>query len=224
MCVIEDFYPKDLTVQWEVNDTNCSRQSNLEYELNAEGHYNTHSLCKVSNEMWNTNTEYICVVNHLGKVIRVKKNFKDKLTLRLKPPTERELFVHNKVVLEAVVSGDELETVTEASVSCKVKNKPVTSVPGNVNFPEGTSQFKRTRYIFVDTKKWFDGEMVTCSIHDRGVNRDIKQEISFDKGDGRTPSVVIHSPDTIRTDAVSLVCEVTSPKLGDVYIMWKVNK
>lgn len=100
----------------------------------------------------------------------------------LKPPIERELFVNNKVVLEAVVSGDELETVKQASVSCKVKNKPVTSVAGNINFPEGASQFIRTHYIFVDTEKWFNSEMVTCSIHDRGINRDIKQEISFDKG------------------------------------------
>lgn len=38
------------------------------------------------------------------------------------------------------------------------------------------------------------------------------------------PSVVIYTPDIIHTDAVSLVCEVTSPKLGHVYIMWKVNK
>ncbi|KAK9978633.1 hypothetical protein ABG768_020377 [Culter alburnus] len=223
MCVIEDFYPKDLTVQWEVNDTNCPRQSKLEYELNAEGLYTAYSLCKVSSETWNTNTEYTCEATHQGKLISVRKNFKDKLKLTLKPPIEREIFVNNKVVLEAVVSGDDLETVIEASVSCKVKNEPVTSVRGNINFPEGTSQFIRTHYIFVDTKKWFDGEIVTCSIHDRGVNRDIKQEISFDKGDGRTPSVIIHTPDTIHTDTVSLVCEVTSPKLGDVYIMWKVG-
>ncbi|KAK9978634.1 hypothetical protein ABG768_020378 [Culter alburnus] len=219
MCVIEDYYPKNLTVQWKVNDTNCSRQSKLEYKLNAEGLYTAYSLCKVSSETWNTNTEYTCEATHQGKVIRVKKNFKSKLTLTLKPPIERELFVNNKVVLEAVVSGDDLETVIEASVLCKVKNEPVTSVVGNIDFPEGTSQFIRTHYIFVDTEKWFDGEMVTCSIRDRGIN----QEIHFDKGDGKKPSVVIYIPDTIHTDTVSLVCEVTSPKLGDVYIFWKVG-
>lgn len=42
--------------------------------------------------------------------------------------------------------------------------------------------------------------------------------------DGQTPSVVIHRPDISNTDTVSLVCEVTSSKLGDVYIMWKVGE
>lgn len=47
--------------------------------------------------------------------------------------------------------------------------------------------------------------------------------MTFSNSDGRTPSVVIYTPDTIHTDTVSLMCEVTSPKLGDVYIMWKVG-
>ncbi|CAM4323836.1 unnamed protein product [Leuciscus chuanchicus] len=66
--------------------------------------------------------------------------------------------------------------------------------------------------------------MVTCSIHDTNNNRDIKKEIHFDKGDGQKPRVVIYRPDLINTDTVSLVCEVTSFKLGDVHIMWKVGE
>ncbi|KAL0197575.1 hypothetical protein M9458_006115, partial [Cirrhinus mrigala] len=40
---------------------------------------------------------------------------------------------------------------------------------------------------------------------------------------GQKPSVFIHKPDLIDKDRVSLVCEVTSSELGDVYIMWKVG-
>ncbi|RXN02961.1 immunoglobulin heavy chain [Labeo rohita] len=41
--------------------------------------------------------------------------------------------------------------------------------------------------------------------------------------DGQKPSVFIHKPNLIDKDRVSLVCEVTSSKLGNVYIMWKVG-
>ncbi len=45
----------------------------------------------------------------------------------------------------------------------------------------------------------------------------------FFNSDGQKPSVFIHKPDLINKDHVSLVCEVTSSKLGNVYIMWKVG-
>ncbi|XP_067282794.1 uncharacterized protein, partial [Pseudorasbora parva] len=178
---------------------------------------------KVNSERWKANTDYTCEVTHQGKTINVTKNFNAKLTLTLKPPIERELFVNNKVVLEAVVSGDKREIVEKASVLCKVNDELVhTIVTGNIDSVQGISQFIRVHNITIDTNKWFDGEMVTCSIHDTN-NRDIKQEISFDKGDGQIPTIFIYRPDTTNTDAVSLVCEVTSRKLGDVYIMWKVR-
>ncbi len=100
-----------------------------------------------------------------------------KFTLELKPPIERELFFNDKVVLEAVVSGD-----IHATVSCKVKHEPVISVTGTVDFSQDISKPVRIDSITVDAKKWFDGEMVTCTIHDTLSNRDIKREICFDKG------------------------------------------
>ncbi|RXN37487.1 immunoglobulin Z heavy chain constant [Labeo rohita] len=89
--------------------------------------------------------------------------------------------------------------------------------PGNI---ESSNDISQSFKVTVDTNKWFDGEEVTCS--DRN-NKDIKQTIRFDKGDGKKPNVTIYKPDSIGTGPVSHVCEVTSPKLGDVYIMWKVD-
>ncbi|XP_050961730.1 deleted in malignant brain tumors 1 protein-like [Labeo rohita] len=220
MCVIEDFYPKHITVQWKENNTDISILSKLEYGQNAEGLYTAYSLYKVSSETWNTNY-YTCEVTHQQKNTTV--NFSvAKLTLELRPPIERELFVHDKVVLEAVVSGD-AQAVEKAFVSCKVENAAVFSSPGTTYFSQDISQFIKINNITVDTKKWFDGEMVTCTVHDTLNNKDIKQEIRFDKGDGSKPSVFIYKPEIIDTDFISLVCEVSSPKLGTIYIMWKVG-
>ncbi len=47
--------------------------------------------------------------------------------------------------------------------------------------------------------------------------------ITLFNSDGRKPRIFIYTPHIIDTDPVSLVCEVTSTKLGNVYIMWKVD-
>ncbi|KAL0197607.1 hypothetical protein M9458_006147, partial [Cirrhinus mrigala] len=76
------------------------------------------------------------------------------------------------------------KTVKEASVSCKVKDVPVNSeniTAGDIVFSTNTSLFIKIHKVTIDTKKWFDGEMVTCTIRDTNNNRDIKQEIRFDK-------------------------------------------
>uniref|UniRef100_A0A8C1KT82 Immunoglobulin heavy constant zeta n=1 Tax=Cyprinus carpio TaxID=7962 RepID=A0A8C1KT82_CYPCA len=223
MCIIEDFYPKNnLSVQWKINNTNSMSQLKLESKLNNQGYYNGYSFYEVSSDNWDVDTQYTCEVTHQGKQFNSKANFKAKLSLTVESPIQKELFVYDKIVLQAVVSGD--VKVQDTSVSCKVKDESVPTeniTTGNVEFSTDTSQFKRIHNVTVDTKKWFDGEMVTCTIRDPN-NKDIKREISFQKGDGNKPTVTIYKPDNV-TDHISHVCEVTSPKLGDVYVIWKVG-
>ncbi|XP_074416168.1 Ig heavy chain C region, secreted form [Sinocyclocheilus rhinocerous] len=224
MCVIEDFYPKKIDVQWKVNNTNSMSQLKLERKLNDTGHYTAYSFYEVSRENWDVNTQYTCEVTHRGKPFTTTAYFKAKFALTLKPPIQREIFLKNEVVLEAVVSGDIKDTVEKASVSCSVKEARIDVRPGTVKFSNDISQFIKKHNVTVDTKKWFDGEMVTCTTSDTNNNGDIEQKIRFHKGDEKKPSVTIYKPDSNVTDPVSLVCEVTSLKLGDVYIMWRVGK
>lgn len=78
MCVIENFYPKNLIVQWKVNDEYSQKQTKLESKRNAEGLFTAHSFYEVSSKTWNVNTRYTCEVTHQGKLIPVTKNFKGK--------------------------------------------------------------------------------------------------------------------------------------------------
>uniref|UniRef100_A0A672K199 Immunoglobulin heavy constant zeta n=1 Tax=Sinocyclocheilus grahami TaxID=75366 RepID=A0A672K199_SINGR len=123
MCVIEDFYPKKIDVQWKVNNTNSMSQLKLERKLNDTGHYTAYSFYEVSRENWDVNTQYTCEVTHRGE------------------------------------------------------------------------QFTTTAY--------FKGKSSNVDLN---------------------PSVTIYKPDSMDKDHVSHVCEVTSPKLSDVYIMWRVGK
>ncbi len=94
------------------------------------------------------------------------------ITLILMPPVQREIFLHDKVVLEAVVSGDIKDTV-----SCTVNN----AENPKVEFASDISQSTKKYNVTVDPNKWFNGEKVTCTIHDTN-NKEIKQEIGFKKG------------------------------------------
>ncbi len=95
------------------------------------------------------------------------------LTLILMPPVQREIFLHDKVVLEAVVSGD-----TKDTVSCTVNNAERLLVsPFSSDISQSTKKYNFT----VDKTKWFNGEKVACTIRDTN-NKEIKREISFKKG------------------------------------------
>ncbi|XP_051572244.1 uncharacterized protein LOC127451543 [Myxocyprinus asiaticus] len=220
MCVVEDFFPKDLTVQWKVNDkteTSETFQQNIPDKNN--GLYTTRSYIKLRSD---TNTVYTCQVTHQGKTIREKKNFNAKFTLTLKPPVQREIFVNNKIILEAVVSGSVIKAVEDASVSCLVDNQQISGIPGKTKFLKEISQHNRIYSVTVDHKKWFEGKKVICSTRDTN-GKEIREEIQFNKGDGKKPNVVIYRPDNDKPGHVSLVCEVASAQLGDVYIMWIVG-
>ncbi|CAM4363120.1 unnamed protein product [Leuciscus chuanchicus] len=217
-CLARQFSPKKYSFKWFLDgkevtnaiDTHETSEKNASVTL-----YSATSIFKISVYKWtNTDVKVKCEFDHkTGKEVR-EAQYTDKLTLTLKPPAERELFINNTVVLEAVVSGD-VKTVQEASVSCEVNSVKVRMEPGNFIF----SNDKKPHRFEVDYHKWFKGETVTCTIRDR----DIKQMIRLDKGDGQKPTVTIYRPDVYK-DSVSLVCEVTSHKLGDVYIMWRVGE
>ncbi|KAI7803489.1 immunoglobulin Z heavy chain constant region [Triplophysa rosa] len=219
MCVIEDYYPKGITVQWKLNNDILQQQTEMEYKQNEDTRlYTALNLYKVNSETWNKHIDYTCEVTHMGQVQLDTKNFKATMTLTLKTPIQRELFVHNKVILQAVISGNERNSVQSASVSCKMENKAITLQKGVVQSPKDISEFQKIHNVTVDTEKWFKGEQVTCSISDKNI----KKEIYFNKGDANTPNITLYEQNVNNTDPtrVSLVCEVTSPKLGDVYIMW----
>lgn len=78
MCVIEDFYPKNLIVQWKVNN-NITSQLKPESKQNKDtGLYTAYSFYEVSSETWHTKTDYTCEVTHQKNTIPVTKNFEGK--------------------------------------------------------------------------------------------------------------------------------------------------
>lgn len=168
----------------------------------------------------------ICVVAYLTfqhgaqAVTEYEPVAKHTLKLTLKPPMQTDIFLFSNVILQAVVSGNEYKAVEDASVSCEVENEALTLNKAEIQ-SQDNSQFQNFHNVTLNRDKWFAGKMVTCTISDKNI----KQEISFNKGDSKKPSVVLYEQqsDSTNPSHISLVCEVSSPQLGDVYIMWKVD-
>uniref|UniRef100_A0A672LUZ5 Immunoglobulin heavy constant zeta n=1 Tax=Sinocyclocheilus grahami TaxID=75366 RepID=A0A672LUZ5_SINGR len=199
MCVIEDFYPMDyyFPIRWKVNDIISQTEPVLEYKLNDEGLYTAQNLYKVSSETWNANTNYTCEVTHQGKTIIEKKNFKSSNGKSSNDGLKPSVVIY---------TPDSIDT-DRVSLVCEVTSPKL----GNV-------------YIMwkVGEEPYIKGSTST-PIHQRD-STSVLSILTISKQEYENTGVVIYTPDSIDTDRVSLVCEVTSPKLGNVYIMWKVGE
>ncbi|KAF4116026.1 hypothetical protein G5714_003515 [Onychostoma macrolepis] len=78
--------------------------------------------------------------------------------------------------------------------------------------------YTKISHMRIRKSDWVPENPYTCQATNSEGSREAKVEVR----DGKTPSVFIYKPDNIGTGPVSHVCEVTSPNLGDVYIMWKL--
>nr|QYO90548.1 immunoglobulin heavy chain IgZ [Carassius auratus indigentiaus] len=220
MCLARRFSPNIYTFEWSLNGQKVTHVIDKYEKSEKNGsvtEYSATSILQIKAEEWKKSESKVkCKFVHKAENEEIEAEYAAQFALTLKPPIQSELFVKQIVVLEAVVSGDVENAVKEAVVSCDM-NAALT--PGEVEFSKDISQFIKKHKVTVDKKKWFDGEKVTCTISEKKI----KEVIHFNKGGEQNPTVHIYRPDYNKINHVSLVCEVNSPKLGDVYVMWKVG-
>uniref|UniRef100_A0A8B9RAK9 Ig-like domain-containing protein n=1 Tax=Astyanax mexicanus TaxID=7994 RepID=A0A8B9RAK9_ASTMX len=144
-----------------------------------------------------------------------------KFSLKINPPPVKDLFVFNEAVITCVITGDDKNEVERAKVlwtfGGKTRTKNITDILNNITPP-----FTKTSNLTLSESEWFSGSEVTCS-----TERDkttFSETIQVKKG-GERPSVLFYKPenDVKDTENVSLLCEVSSSNLGDVYVMWQKN-
>ncbi|KAL7849727.1 hypothetical protein SRHO_G00190760 [Serrasalmus rhombeus] len=221
MCVIEDFYPKPLSIKWKKDDREV-RGRDWKTTENDSGSYRAVSVLDENLASSSPGTKYICEVTHGGKTYSDNLTLRAQFALKINPPPAKELFINKKAVLKCVLSGDSRKEVEGATVSWTVGGRsPATRDVGVGGVTQAGSAFTKTTTLTLEESVWFSGSEVICS-----TSRDqtAPEKISVKRG-GQRPSIVIYKPDkTVSdSDSVSLVCEVSSSDLANVYIMWKVN-
>ncbi|KAI4885691.1 hypothetical protein NFI96_029740, partial [Prochilodus magdalenae] len=220
MCIIEDFYPKALTIKWKQDDREV-RGLDWKTTEKESGLYRTVSVYAANLTSSSPGTKYTCEVTHGGKPYSEHLSAKAHFSVTISPPKTKELFIHSKAVIECVISGD-IKKEVEAAVSWTVGGKPQTSGITHGGVKQIGSAFTKTSTLTIPESVWFSGNEVMCSASSDPTKP--SEKIRVRKGATR-PSITIYKPDKSvnDTETVSLVCEVSSSDLRGVYIMWQEN-
>uniref|UniRef100_A0A8B9RAG8 Ig-like domain-containing protein n=1 Tax=Astyanax mexicanus TaxID=7994 RepID=A0A8B9RAG8_ASTMX len=223
MCLIEDFSPKKLSIKWK-EDNQEVKGIDWETIENPTGSFKAVSLLQVNKT--SKETKYSCEVTHANVPYVQQLSSKAKFSLKINPPSVKDLFEQNKAVMTCVITGDNKNEVEAANVLWTVggqtPNQP-TIVTDNVK--ETTAPFTKTSTLNISQSEWFSESEVKCS-----TERDktpFSDKIKVKKG-GELRSILFYKPEKhvsdTDTEKVSLLCEVSnSSGLGDVYIMWQKN-
>ncbi|KAG9263917.1 hypothetical protein AMEX_G22083 [Astyanax mexicanus] len=223
LCLLEDFYPKTYTnIMWLKDKAPFSGSPVTRTIISSKRRYYQISEIHFDAQQLNKSTEYTCQASHNPEIIKSTwSNYKDKFSLKINPPSEKDLFVQNKAVITCVITGDNKKEVEAAKVSWTFGGQTRASTATD-NVKGTTAPFTKSSNLTLSESEWFSGKEVKCS-----TERDktpFSDKIKVKKG-GERPSVRFYKPenDVRDTDKVSLLCEVSSSDLGDVYIMWQKN-
>uniref|UniRef100_A0A3B4D6Q2 Ig-like domain-containing protein n=1 Tax=Pygocentrus nattereri TaxID=42514 RepID=A0A3B4D6Q2_PYGNA len=221
MCIIEDFYPKPLSIKWKKDDREVQGRDWKTTE-NDSGSYRKVSVLEANRTSSKAGTKYTCEVTHDGRKNSENLISKAHFSLKINPPQAKELFIIQKAIIKCVITGDIKKEVEGATVSWTVGSKTQPSGAVHNLFNETGQFFSKTSTLTLEESNWFSGEEVMCSTSRDEI--EISEKIRVKKG-GKRPSVIIYKPDkTVNdTDMVSLVCEVSSSDLTDLYVMWEVK-
>uniref|UniRef100_A0A8C7JCZ7 Ig-like domain-containing protein n=1 Tax=Oncorhynchus kisutch TaxID=8019 RepID=A0A8C7JCZ7_ONCKI len=202
MCMIEDFTSETVKVTWKKNDMEVEGQTPT-LGKQPSGLYSGSSLLKVNSD-WNNKVKYSCMVEHQDQTISkvISKTglsssvtwhaffhcfhcfspFSEPLTVTLNPPRVREVFLDNQAVLECVITGTDLDTVSGTTITWQVNGqdkmdgidlKDIES-KGNLN--------SRVSTLTIDQTEWTNVNKVQCSAMKSGEDTPVIQDISFTKG------------------------------------------
>uniref|UniRef100_A0A087XVJ3 Ig-like domain-containing protein n=1 Tax=Poecilia formosa TaxID=48698 RepID=A0A087XVJ3_POEFO len=231
-CTAEDFLPINISVKWKKNGQDVTAKV-WDPKLNG-GTYSTVSLLEVSNTDWNSGAVYSCEVSHMQNLY-IKKASKGKrflsfkitiilftavVTVNLKQPSPKEIFINKQAKLECVVAGQDREIIQKTQIRWEIEGPNQRNSTTEEIKSEGAIH-KKTSTLTQSLSDWLTVEKVRCSAEGEHVSP-VTEEIIVQKGaDGKDPRVTIHIlPDEFIVDKVTLICLVSSSVKQDFYIAW----
>ncbi|KAG5279648.1 hypothetical protein AALO_G00080080 [Alosa alosa] len=224
LCVIENFYPKSLTVTWKEDNVKIEREVPLFIQQDSSGYYTAQSFLKLNKTTQGNNKMHTCEVSHMGDTFTKTKRLEGQLSVKLTPPSSRDIFLNNKVELKCITTGTDSGAVNDAAFKWKVGGNDQSSSATVEKDQLENGQSRQISKLKVDVNEWFSGKEIECRVFDKGgeeVGNPLKRII---KKGGAAPKVLIYTlPEASDPNHDSVVCEVRGSSLGDVYIMWKVD-
>ncbi|XP_063078794.1 hemicentin-2 isoform X2 [Engraulis encrasicolus] len=232
VCLVSDFSPSAIKITWLKNGMRIDEEGpdhgpgqSISTAQVSKGHdrkFSTHSHLNLTSGDWDSGMRFTCLVTHVTGELSRNISKPAPLSVELTPPSQRDIFLNNKIVLKCIITGADSAAVKGAQVTWKVAGKDPSS---QATLENGES--RKVSSLEVEMADWFSGSVVECQVSDprEGVVKDGPLTTSIKKSDGGDPEVIIYTlPDSkVASQEESVVCEVRGPSLGDVYIMWQVD-
>uniref|UniRef100_A0A3B3Q948 Ig-like domain-containing protein n=1 Tax=Paramormyrops kingsleyae TaxID=1676925 RepID=A0A3B3Q948_9TELE len=233
MCVIQDFYPKSVSVTWKAGDRTVSGQT-WESDKGQPVLYSASSLLKLDNSVWESDTVYTCEVQHSTnkttktiskEIAHTSLSSRSCLDVTLKPPRVKEMFIDNRAVLECIITGED-KAVKEAEVTWMLDSVQETDKITQTGPEKADHLFRKSSILTLAVNDWEGGKTVKCSVQQKG-GPTITKTLSFGQKGTTTPTVSIQTPSPEDLNGKSeffLLCLVTGFYPKEIYIMWQVNE
>lgn len=186
VCIIENFFPKELTVKWKKNANDMTGFTTSTPHTYIGNVYSAISVLMVSNTDWDSNADYTCEVTHrqTSYTRTVSKGIVCKIllynvsqrwlvvtwhvvllhaapvTVTLNQPWPKDIFNNRQAKLECIVTGQNEAIVKEFEITWQIDGQNVTST---MALTQSGGQHSKTSTVTYSRTQWLGVNKVRCT-------------------------------------------------------------
>ncbi|CAI5791331.1 Y heavy chain constant region [Podarcis lilfordi] len=235
MCVISNFYPNNVTVNWLVSEKPMSQPSFTEQPWkDTHGYtFSTISTVNISQADWEDGNVYVCQVSHTATQTSVRSKAKicedssgTPLKVFILPPSPNDLYMDKQPKLSCVVVNleseeEELEVTWSRQTAGSLSPEPLAWRE------EVNNTFTASSSVIISASAWLSGEPFICTVQHPSLPQPKTREISKKKETKEAPGVYLFRPhdDELRSNGryVSITALVRGFKPSDISLKWLKN-
>ncbi|XP_033852860.3 titin-like [Acipenser ruthenus] len=221
-CIVADFHPQNITVNWQVNGILHSVEKASPIPNGIDGKEKAFILIshlEISMEEWKRGTTYSCVVSHdsttKNKTISLCTACSSiEPTIYLQKPTFEDIFNGKRVSADCFVVGLNDSTVSWITDGKEHKSESV-EVKQNLNNTQSI-----TSRLTVSAAEWKSYSKASCKVTHPCSTKEafITKETGYSKP---TLQILRPSEDQLGADSAELTCIITGFFPSDIYVKWQ---
>uniref|UniRef100_H3AFQ4 Ig-like domain-containing protein n=1 Tax=Latimeria chalumnae TaxID=7897 RepID=H3AFQ4_LATCH len=229
VCLITNFAPDKITVQWKVDDTVVSGSVLTPSMKGADNKFSATSTLKVDAAKWNAQKEYSCEVSHPAtskpKTAKINK-CSDETTLLLKPSAEDFVKTGSSKATCLVVGSNLSGTSISWKAGNHVRDKGVET--GDVKTHQNKTE-TLTSTISISINDWKNSVIFKCLVNYpcSKTKSPIEKTIQRPIGNVIPPKVSIFPltyEEAVEDERVTLTCVVRGFFPDEMYVKWVVDE
>ncbi|XP_042201657.1 uncharacterized protein LOC103173400 [Callorhinchus milii] len=229
-CLVKNFAPKEIFVEWTVNDQLIDANKYKNTELMADSaDYSTYSMLSISAGDWDRGYSYSCVVGHetfpLKTLTRAVNKSSDcdppePVKISFLPPSPKQVLMEPIVTLTCVVAN----APHDVNVTWTQEQTHLQSGYGK---PSATGPQEVISKLNISTQDWTGGKVYFCIVSHDDIPTPIRKKIFKEPVEyTKQPSVYLLLPSAEELSAqqsLTLSCLVKNFAPKEIFVEWTVN-